>query len=119
MVNSSWNRIRRVQINRFVDAIHRFSKTLHVCLGVRIPYVNLEAAQLGGGVAIIDVLPEPVEEFHTLAERYGVKASYHQADITNQQSLESAFTDAVKAAVSSPEATHVCNMICRLRSMMR
>jgi short-subunit dehydrogenase len=31
------------------------------------------------------------------SERYGVKASYHQADITNQQSLESAFTDAVKA----------------------
>ena len=54
-------------------------------------------AQLGGGVAIIDVLSKPVEEFHTLAERYGVKASYHQADITNQQSLESAFGDAVKA----------------------
>ena len=31
------------------------------------------------------------------SERYGIKASYHQADITNQQSLESAFADAVKA----------------------
>ena len=40
---------------------------------------------------------KPVEEFHTLSERYGVKASYHQADITNQKSLESAFDDAVKA----------------------
>lgn len=53
---------------------------------------------IGGGVSIIDVLSEPVKEFHTLSERYGVKASYHQADITNQQSLESAFADAVKSA---------------------
>lgn len=54
-------------------------------------------AQLGGGVAIIDVLPKPVDEFHTLSERYGVKASYHQADITDQKSLENAFNDSVKA----------------------
>lgn len=54
-------------------------------------------AQLGGGVAVIDVLQEPVEEFQTLSKRYNVKASYHQADITNKDSLESAFADAVKA----------------------
>lgn len=54
-------------------------------------------AQLGGGVAIIDALEKPVEEFHTLADRYGIKASYHRADITDQRSLESAFDDAVKA----------------------
>lgn len=54
-------------------------------------------AQLGGGVAILDALPKPVDEFSTLADRYGVKTSYHQADITDQKSLESAFDDAVKA----------------------
>ena len=54
-------------------------------------------AQLGGGVAILDALPQPVDEFSTLAERYGVKTSYHQVDITDQNSLESAFKDAVNA----------------------
>ncbi|RSL52972.1 hypothetical protein CEP54_010615 [Fusarium duplospermum] len=33
-------------------------------------------AQLGGGVAIIDMAPNPTAEFDTLNERYGVKTSY-------------------------------------------
>lgn len=45
----------------------------------------------------MDTLPEPTEEFHTLAKKYNVKTSYHRCDITKQQSLESAFEDAVKA----------------------
>ena len=49
-------------------------------------------AQLGGGVAVIDTLAEPVEEFHTLSKRFGVKTSYVRGDVTSQESLEEAFT---------------------------
>lgn len=38
-----------------------------------------------------------MNEFSTLAERYGIRTSYHQTDITDQNSLEKAFDDAVKA----------------------
>jgi sorbose reductase len=53
-------------------------------------------AQLGGGVAVIDALPEPTEEFHSLSKRYGVKTSYAQGDVTKQQSLEAAFAKSVE-----------------------
>lgn len=54
-------------------------------------------AQLGGGVAVIDALPEPTDEFWTLSRRYGVKTSYIQGDVTDQTSLEEAFTRSVAA----------------------
>lgn len=54
-------------------------------------------AQLGGGVAVIDALPEPTEEFNTLSTRYGVKTSYVRGDVTTQASLEDAFAQSVKA----------------------
>ena len=53
-------------------------------------------AQLGGNIAVIDALPEPVEEFHTLGDKYGVKAFYEQADATQQSSLESAFNSTLE-----------------------
>ena len=53
-------------------------------------------AQLGGNVAVIDALPEPVEEFHTLETKYGTKTFYQSADVTQRQSLESAFSEAAK-----------------------
>lgn len=54
-------------------------------------------AQLGGGIAVIDALDEPTEEFHTLSARFGVTTSYVRGDVTNQASLEEAFTQSVKA----------------------
>lgn len=54
-------------------------------------------AQLGGGIAVIDTLPEPVEEFKTLSDRFGVKTSYVRGDVTNQESVEKAFADSVEA----------------------
>lgn len=54
-------------------------------------------AQLGGGVAIIDMAEQPVEEFHTLSPRYKVKTSYVRADVTNQESLKKGFADSVNA----------------------
>ena len=55
-------------------------------------------ARMGGNVAVIDALPEPVEEFHTLGEKYGIRTSYQSADVTQEQSLNSAFTDSVSKA---------------------
>lgn len=54
-------------------------------------------AQLGGGVAIIDRAEEPVEEFKTLGERFGVKTFYVRGDVTDQHSLEKAFADSISA----------------------
>ena len=54
-------------------------------------------AQLGGSVAVIDALDKPVDEFETLGSRYGIKTSYRQADVTNPESLESAFAEIVQA----------------------
>ena len=53
-------------------------------------------AQLGGNVAVIDALSEPVEEFHTLGDKFGTKTFYQKADVTHQHSLESAFSTAAK-----------------------
>ncbi|KAK5098265.1 hypothetical protein LTS08_006398 [Lithohypha guttulata] len=54
-------------------------------------------AQLGGGVAVVDTLAEPVEEFQTLSERFGIKMSYVRGDVTSQESLEEAFAQSVRA----------------------
>lgn len=54
-------------------------------------------AQLGGGVAVIDSAAEPTEEFGTLSERYGIKTFYTRGDVTNQESLEKAFSECVNA----------------------
>ena len=53
-------------------------------------------AHLGGNVAVIDSLSKPVEEFRTLSKNYGAKTFYQSADVTDQKSLESAFSNAVK-----------------------
>ena len=55
-------------------------------------------AQVGGNIAIIDALPEPVEEFHTLEQKYGIKAFFSKADVTQEDSLGSAVEDAIEQA---------------------
>lgn len=53
-------------------------------------------AQLGGGVAVIDTAAEPVQEFHTLSKRFGVRTTYVRGDVTDQSSLEGAFAQSVR-----------------------
>lgn len=53
-------------------------------------------AQQGGNVAVLDALPAPVDEFHTLADRYAVQTFFQRADVTKQESLESGFAGAVE-----------------------
>ncbi len=52
-------------------------------------------AEYGGNVAILDVLPNPVDDFHNLAQEFGVKTSYIHADVTSEPSLTSAFDQVV------------------------
>lgn len=57
--------------------------------------ISRAIAQQGGNVAILDALPEPVKEFHSLESKYGIKTTFQQADVTKQSSLESAFSAAI------------------------
>lgn len=52
-------------------------------------------AQMGGNVAILDLLPEPEKEFNDFPSKYGVKTVYKNADVTKQDSLEGAFSEIV------------------------
>ncbi|OQO08268.1 hypothetical protein B0A48_06138 [Cryoendolithus antarcticus] len=94
-------KIRQVDPYSDVKVTDRFSlkgKTILVTGGARgLGFAMSKAiAQLGGNIAILDSLPEPVEEFHTLADKHNITAVYEQTDVTSQSSLESAFASVVK-----------------------
>ena len=60
-----------------VNTTDRFNLTDHIYLitagGRGVGFVCAKPiAQLSGGVAVIDTLWEPVDDFHTLAKRFGV-----------------------------------------------
>lgn len=48
-------------------------------------------AQLGGNVAVLDVLPKPLDEFEELSSKYGIKAHYERTDVTEQSGFEASF----------------------------
>lgn len=52
-------------------------------------------AEFGGNVAVLDVLPQPVEDFKTLAKEFGVQTSYIYADVTSESSLTKAFDQVI------------------------
>ena len=51
---------------------------------------------MGGNVAVMDIQEKPVDEFHTLSQRFGSKVVYLRTDVTVQDSLNAAFEEAVK-----------------------
>ncbi|KAK9438731.1 NAD(P)-binding domain protein [Metarhizium brunneum] len=51
--------------------------------------------EMGGNVAVFDIQPEPVAEFSTLSQRFGVKTTYIQMDVTNEDSIKTAFDKAL------------------------
>lgn len=93
-------RRKNVQEGSVAERLSMKGKTVLVTGGGRgIGFAITKAiAQMGGNVAVIDTLPEPVEEFHTLAKSFGTTATYHRGDVTKQDSLESAFNEAAKSA---------------------
>ena len=57
--------------------------------------VTRAISELGGNVAVLDVQEKPTDEFYTLSHRFGNKTLYIQADVTVQDSLNSAFSKAL------------------------
>jgi len=55
-------------------------------------------AQLGGNIAVLDALPEPSPDFHSIASANNVKTSYQRVDVTLQPQLETAFERIVQEA---------------------
>ena len=74
-----------------------------------------DIAESGGDVAVIDLRDSPLEDVYGLAKQYGVKTSYHQADVSNEvssahdaipailsdRSLQASLTSAFEKAVES------------------
>nr|KAK5442922.1 hypothetical protein LTR18_005599 [Exophiala xenobiotica] len=52
-------------------------------------------AEMGGNVAVLDVLDSPVKDFGTLEGDFGIKARYIHTDVTNGESLTKAFDQTV------------------------
>lgn len=57
--------------------------------------ISKAIAQVGGNVVAMDVQDKPKPEFLEFPEKFGVKASYIQTDVTNEASLRAAFERAV------------------------
>lgn len=52
-------------------------------------------AEVGGNVAIIDVLDKPHDHFQKLQEEFDVKVKLYKSDVTNYPVLEKTFADIV------------------------
>lgn len=48
-------------------------------------------AEMGGNVAVMDVLPKPVGDFQQLSSDFGIKSLYINADMTKEDDVRSAF----------------------------
>lgn len=51
--------------------------------------------EMGGNVAVLDVLDAPVEDFGTLEHDFGVKARYLRVDVTDEKSLTKGFEQSI------------------------
>ena len=51
--------------------------------------------EMGGKVAVLDVLPKPVEDFENLSKEFGAKTPYIFADVTSERSLKSGVETAI------------------------
>ena len=52
-------------------------------------------AEMGGNVAVLDVLGAPVKDFGTLEHDFGVKTRYLRADVTEEKSLTKGFEQSI------------------------
>lgn len=53
--------------------------------------------EMGGNVAVLDIQDRPTAEFEELGPKFGVKTSYHQTDLTQQDSLHAGFAKALES----------------------
>jgi sorbose reductase len=59
--------------------------------------ITKDICEMGGNVAVLDLRDSPLEDVHGLARKFNVKVDYFQADVSNEDSLKSAFGKAVQA----------------------
>lgn len=87
---------------KITDRLSMAGKTVLVTGGGRgIGFAICKAiAQLGGNVAVLDALPEPVPEFETLKTDYGTQAFYERVDVTDESSLQTGFNNIIKESSS-------------------
>ena len=52
---------------------------------------------MGGNIVCLDALPEPVNEFKMLPDKYNIQTHYFRTDVTQEQSLNKSFRDATDA----------------------
>ncbi|EME45786.1 hypothetical protein DOTSEDRAFT_171394 [Dothistroma septosporum NZE10] len=60
-------------------------------------HITKDIAESGGNVAVLDLREEPLEDVYGLANKFNVKVSYHQCDVSKQESLNAAFDKAVES----------------------
>ena len=53
--------------------------------------------EMGGNIAVLDIQKQPTAEFESLSSSFGVKTSYHQTDVTQQDSLNAGFAKALES----------------------
>ncbi|KAF9698426.1 hypothetical protein EKO04_003508 [Ascochyta lentis] len=53
--------------------------------------------EMGGNVAVLDIQQRPTSEFDSLALKFGVKTFYYQTDLTQQDSLNAGFANALES----------------------
>lgn len=59
--------------------------------------ITKDICEMGGNVAVIDLRETPLEDVYGLAKTFNVKTSYHQADVSDEKSLQAGFAKAVEA----------------------
>ena len=57
--------------------------------------VTRTIAEMGGNVAVLDVLESPVKDFETLQGDFGVKTRYIHTDVTKEESLTKGFEQSI------------------------
>jgi NAD(P)-dependent dehydrogenase (short-subunit alcohol dehydrogenase family) len=53
--------------------------------------------EMGGNIAVLDIQEQPTAAFRGLSSSYGVNTSYHQTDLTQQDSLNAGFAKALES----------------------
>ncbi|KAH6877191.1 hypothetical protein B0T10DRAFT_520728 [Thelonectria olida] len=57
--------------------------------------VTRAICEMGGNVAVLDIQEKPIPEFEELSKTFGTKTVYIPTDVTDEQSLNSAFAKAI------------------------
>jgi len=57
--------------------------------------ISRAICEMGGNVVVLDIRDKPVDAFESLSSQFNVRAEYIQTDVTKEESLTSAFNQAI------------------------